>query len=57
MYVIILIILGITYLIYRIAFIVPRDIRRVENKVDMVKFHLQEIELRLNEISKKLDNK
>jgi hypothetical protein len=50
-------ILGTGYLIYKIAFIIPRDIRSVENKVDMVKFHLQEIELRLNEISKKLDNK
>ena len=47
-----LILLLCSYIIYRVAFVVPKDIRRVEEKIDMLKLHLQEIELKLNEINK-----
>lgn len=52
-----LIILGILYLIYRVAFQVPKDIKKLEDKVDMLKLYLQEVELKLNQIDNKLDNK
>lgn len=52
-----LIILGIGYLIYRVAFQVPKDIKRLEDKIDMLKLHLQEIEIKLNQLDKKLDKK
>ncbi|SHJ69434.1 hypothetical protein SAMN02745975_02650 [Geosporobacter subterraneus DSM 17957] len=50
-----LIIIGIGYLIYKVAFGVPKDIKKLEDKVDLLKLHLQEIELKLNQIDKKLD--
>jgi hypothetical protein len=53
----ILIILGIVYLIYRVAFGISKDIKRLEDKNDMLKLHLQEIELKLNQLDKKLDKK
>lgn len=49
-----LIILGIGYLIYKIAFRVPKDVKKLEDKIDMLKLHLQEIELKLNQIDKKV---
>jgi hypothetical protein len=52
-----LIILGIGYLIYRVAFRVPKDIKKLEDKVDMLNLHLQEIELKLNQLDIKLDRK
>ncbi|QZY56471.1 hypothetical protein [Crassaminicella profunda] len=52
-----LIMLGILYLIYRVAFRIPKDIKRIEDKIDMLKLHLQEIELKLNELDKKSDKK
>ncbi|MCT4621116.1 MAG: hypothetical protein N4A62_17230 [Marinisporobacter sp.] len=52
-----LIIMGIVYLIYRVAFRIPKDIKRIEDKIDMLKLHLQEIELKLNEFDKKSDKK
>lgn len=51
----ILIILGICYLIYRVAFGVPKDIKKLEDKVDILKLHLQEIGLKLDQLDKKLD--
>lgn len=52
-----LLLLGVGYLIYRIAFEIPKQIKRTEEKVDMLKLHLQEIQLNLHEINKKLDSK
>jgi hypothetical protein len=52
-----LIIMGIGYLIYRIAFQVPKDIKKLEDKIDMLKLHLKEIEIKLNQVDKKLDKK
>lgn len=50
---IILTILGIIYLIYKVAFGVPKDIKRLESKVDNLQLHIKEIELKLNELNKK----
>lgn len=52
-----LILLGVGYLIYRAAFAIPKDIKRTEDKVDMLKLHIEEIKLTLNEINKKIDRK
>lgn len=52
-----LVLLGVGYLIYRVAFEIPKQIKATEEKVDILKLHLQEIKLTLNEISKKLDSK
>lgn len=51
-----IILFGIACLIYIIAIKLPRDIKKVENKVDVLQLHLKEIELKLNQINKKLDN-
>lgn len=48
----ILILLGIAFFIYRVAFEVPREIKKLEDKIDILKLHLQEIELKLNQIDK-----
>lgn len=48
-----LIILGIIYLIYKVAFEVPKDIKKLESKVDNLQLNLKEIELKLNELNKK----
>lgn len=53
----ILIILGIGYLIYRVTFGISKDIKRLEDKNDMLKLHLQEIELKLKQLDEKLDKK
>lgn len=50
----ILLIMGIGYLVYRIAFQVPKDIKRTEEKIDMLELQLKEINIELNEISEKL---
>ena len=52
-----LILLGIGYLIYRVAFGVPKDIKKLEEKIDMQTLDLKEIELKLNLLDKKLDKK
>jgi predicted Holliday junction resolvase-like endonuclease len=52
----ILIIIAVLFLIYRVAFEVPKDIKNLENKIDMLKFHLHEIELKLTQLDKKIDN-
>lgn len=54
---IILIILGIGYLIYRVAFEIPKDSKRTEGKIDMLSLQLKEINLKLNELNKKLEQK
>jgi hypothetical protein len=50
----VIIILGIIFLIYRVAFEVPKDVKNLENKIDILKLHLQEIEIRLTELDKKI---
>lgn len=45
-----LIIMGIGYLIYKVAFEVPKDIKRLENKMDKIDLQLQEILFRLNKL-------
>ena len=55
--ILIIIIIGILYLIYMAAFEVPKYIKKLEGKVDMLNLHLKEIELRLNQLDKKLDKK
>ena len=52
-----IVIMGIVYLIYRVAFEVPKDIKKLEEKIDKQNLHLQEIELLLNQLDKKLDKK
>lgn len=51
----ILILLFIIFLIYRIAFEVPNDIKNLENKIDILKLHLHEIELKITDLDKKID--
>ena len=41
------------YLIYKAAYVVPNDLKRIESKVDNLKLHLQEIELKLSQLDKK----
>ncbi|MCG8538374.1 MAG: hypothetical protein MJA82_00350 [Clostridia bacterium] len=57
MEIMVLIIFLIGYLIYKVTFQVPRDIKKLGDKIDILKLHLQEIELKLNQLDKKLDNK
>lgn len=52
-----LIILGIIYLVYKVAFEVPKYIKKLEFKVDNLQLHLKEIELKLSQLDKKLDKK
>ncbi|ARE87005.1 hypothetical protein [Clostridium formicaceticum] len=52
-----LILLGTGYLIYKVAFGIPKQVKRTEEKLDMLKLHLQEIQLDLNEISKRINDK
>ena len=52
-----LIILGIIYLVYKVAFEVPKYIKKLECKVDNLQLHLKEIELKLSQLDKKLDKK
>lgn len=49
-----LIVLVILLLIYQIVFVIPKSIGKLEEKIDILKLHLQEIEIRLNEIDKKI---
>lgn len=50
-----LILIGTGYLIYIVAFGVPKDIKRLEQKIDMLNLHIQEIELKLNQGDRKVD--
>ena len=50
-----LLVAGFCYLIYIVAFKVPKDIKKVEDKVDLLQLHIREIELKLNQINKKID--
>ncbi|WMJ81887.1 hypothetical protein RBU49_06470 [Clostridium sp. MB40-C1] len=52
-----LILLVLGYFIYKVTFEVPKDIKRIEDKIDILKLYLQEIELKLDQINKKIDNK
>jgi cell division protein FtsL len=54
---VILVGIAILYSIYQAAYVVPNDIKRIESKVDNLKLHLQEIELKLSQLDKKLDKK
>ncbi|WP_156936341.1 hypothetical protein [Clostridiisalibacter paucivorans] len=46
-----LILFGVCYLIYKVAFEIPKNINNIEDKIDILKLHLQEIELKLNKIN------
>jgi len=50
-----LVIVGFCYLIYIVAIKVPKDIKKVEDKVDLLLLHTKEVELKLNQINKKID--
>ena len=52
-----LLVFGFCYLIYIVAIKVPKDIKKVEDKVDLLLLHIKEIELKLNQINKKMDHK
>jgi hypothetical protein len=52
-----IIILGIIYLIYKVAFGVPKDIKKLESKVDNLQLQLKEINFKLSQLDKKLDKK
>ena len=52
-----LLVFGFCYLIYIVAIRVPKDIKKVEDKVDLLLLHIKEIELKLNQINKKIDHK
>ncbi|MCT4563980.1 MAG: hypothetical protein N4A68_06615 [Maledivibacter sp.] len=52
-----LMLLGFGYLIYKIAIEIPRDIKRVEEKVDILKLHLQEISIKMDKINDRGGNK
>lgn len=45
------------YLIYRIAFEVPKNVKKTEEKIDALKTQMRRLEIQLKEIDKKLDNK
>ncbi|MPN38245.1 hypothetical protein SDC9_185769 [bioreactor metagenome] len=51
------IILVIIYLVYIVAFEVPKDIKKLETKVDSLHLSLKEIEIKLVQLDKKLDQK
>lgn len=52
-----LLLLGFGYLIYKITIEIPRDIKRVEEKVDILKLHLQEISIKIDKINDERENK
>ncbi|EYE87752.1 hypothetical protein Q428_11705 [Fervidicella metallireducens AeB] len=49
-----LILLVILLLIYQVVFVIPKSIVKLEEKIDILRLHMQEIEIRLNEIDKKI---
>jgi cell division protein FtsL len=49
--------IAIIYLIYKAAYVVPNDIKRIESKVDNLQLHLKEIGLKLSQLDKKIDKK
>lgn len=51
----VLVILAMLFFIYRVAFEVPTEIKKLEDKIDILKLHLQEVELKLDQLDKKLD--
>lgn len=46
-----LLVLAICYLIYRIVFEVPKSIKKLEDKIDLLNLQLQKIEAKLNQIN------
>lgn len=50
-----LILLGVGYLIYKVAFKVPKDIKKLDEKIDMLNLHLKEIEIKLSQLDEKID--
>jgi hypothetical protein len=50
-----LILLVIGYFIYRVTFEAPKGINKLEDEIELVNLHLQEIELKLNQLDRKLD--
>jgi cell division protein FtsL len=49
--------IAIIYLIYKAAYVVPNDIKRIESKVNNLQLHLKEIEFKLGQLDKKIDKK
>ena len=47
----------VAYLFYIIAFRIPNQMKKTEEKIDILKLNIQEVQIRINEISKKLDDK
>ena len=45
------------YLLYIIAFRIPNLMKKTEEKIDILKLNIHEVQIRLNEISRKLDDK
>jgi hypothetical protein len=50
-----LLVLGFCYFIYISAIKVPKDIKKVEDKVDLLQLQLKEINLKLSQMNKKKD--
>jgi hypothetical protein len=44
------------YLIHQITFGIPEQIRGMDEKMEMLKLHFKEVNIKLDEISKKLDS-
>lgn len=43
------------YLIYRIAFILPREISKSNESIELLRQQVREVSMKLNEINEKLD--
>ncbi|AKL95130.1 hypothetical protein CACET_c16810 [Clostridium aceticum] len=52
-----LLLMGIGYIIYKVAFQVPKQIERNEEKIDMLKLQLKEMHIKLDKIIETLDKK
>ena len=52
-----LIMSGIIFLIYKVAFGIPNQINNLESRVDTLHLQLKEIQIKLNQMDKKLDEK
>ncbi|QUH26009.1 hypothetical protein [Serpentinicella alkaliphila] len=45
------------YIFYIVAFQIPNQIKSIEEKIDILKLNIHEVQIRINEISRKLDDK
>lgn len=53
----ILIILLIIYIIYQVTIGIPSQLKKTDEKIEMLKLNFKEINIKLNEINQKLDSK